>query len=72
MGKENTCNCSSSGGISKIYLISSSDCVFENDNVRIKRKVIVLKKITEATNATPVSLEQPIKDTNFSANKKIF
>ena len=38
MEKENTCNCSSSDNISKAYLINESDCVFENDNVRIKRK----------------------------------
>ena len=38
MEKENMCNCSSSDKIDKIYLISSNDCVFENDNVRIKRK----------------------------------
>ena len=72
MGKENMCNCSSSDKIDKVYIINANDCVFENDNVRIKRKVIVLKKITKGANSTPVSLEQPIKDTNFSANKKIF
>ena len=38
MEKENTCNCSSSDNISEMYLINASDCVFENDNVRIKRK----------------------------------
>ena len=38
MEKENTCNCSSSDKIDKMYIIEASDCVFENDNVRIKRK----------------------------------
>ena len=38
MEKENTCNCSSSDKISKVYLINASDCVFEDSTVRIKRK----------------------------------
>ena len=58
--------------IRRIRNRNTSNICTENDNVRIKRKVIVLKKITKGANSTPVSLEQPIKDTNFSANKKIF
>ena len=38
MEKENTSICSTSDEISKVYLINASDCVFENGNVRIKRK----------------------------------
>lgn len=38
MEKENKCGCSSSDNISKVYLINANDCVFENGNVRIKRK----------------------------------
>ena len=36
--KKNMYNCPPSDEISKVYLINASDCVFENDNVRIKRK----------------------------------
>ena len=38
MEKENTCNFTLSDNIDKIYLINASDCVFENGNVRVKRK----------------------------------
>ena len=45
MEKENTCNCSSSDKIDKIYIINASDCVFENGNVRIKRKYGKFKRV---------------------------
>ena len=44
MQKENTSNCHKSDEISKIYLINASDCVFENGNVRLKRKYGKLKR----------------------------
>ena len=44
MEKENICSCHPSNEISKVYLINASDCVFENGNVRIKRKYGKLKR----------------------------
>ena len=44
MKKENTCNCSSLDKISKVYLINASDCIFEDSNVRIKRKYWKFKR----------------------------
>lgn len=37
-------NCPPSDEISKVYLINASDCVFEDGNVRIKRKYGKLKR----------------------------
>jgi len=45
MEKENACNFTLSDDIDKIYLINASDCVFENGNVRVKRKYGKFKRV---------------------------